>query len=616
MKLSTMSLAEKKALYLKAKKAYYLSEPLMPDSAFDKLEDSIIAADPDWKHLAKTGVKVKNEVPLFEFMPSLAKAYPHQADSWLKNNPSHEGYLVMDKLDGTSLQLRIEGGKAVSLLTRGDGENGKDVTHLLKSTTLPKSGATLKNATVRCEALFTKKGFKKWAEDFDNARNGVNGVFNRKTAHACLKDVHIVALGTYGSALLTSLGYAEQWGLEVVPHKVFKTLDSQKLTDYLEERKRLSPYEIDGLVIAPVRFAMKYNNSDKPKGITAFKVNSDDDAVQAEVLKIIYQVTGRRRIIPKILIKPVQIGGVVVKHATVHNGQWMIDRHVGPGAVVKLVRSGGVIPKIDDVVKKGKLQMPDITYKMEGVHFVTAKESRATSDRVDVLNIVKFMKTFGIEHVAAPTATKLQSKLPTPLAYVKAWKEDKLRNTITSLGFGYGQAKRINDEFDRVFSQKVKVRTLMVALQVFDAGIGDRKLKAIEDHPIRLGTLLKTRKLRELLQAVRGFSDRSIDLIESGLDKWAEAFTSFSEFLTIDDSLPQANKKPLVKGKLTGQCVSWTGYRSKDEETAVEAAGGLVVPFGSKTTLLLFKADGKASTKVAKAEAKGVKVTAFSKLKL
>ncbi len=95
--------------YLLAKEKYYNDQPIMSDEEFDALEDKIRAYDPDWVELKKTGVKTKKtEVVLEHFMPSLNKVYPEKVEAWLAKWQGPK--LVMDKLDGGSLQLTYKNG--------------------------------------------------------------------------------------------------------------------------------------------------------------------------------------------------------------------------------------------------------------------------------------------------------------------------------------------------------------------------------------------------------------------------------------------------------------------------------------------------------------------------
>jgi len=614
-------LTKAKARYTKAKQAYFNGDAeIMTDAEFDILENKIRKADPNWKGLHETGASVKHKakVLLHKPMPSLNKCYPDAIDKWLaKNGPV---FVTMQKLDGTALQLVVRAGKKVALHTRGDGSTGKDVSHLLphvgKSWKFPKN----LDAVFRIEGVMKKAVFeKKWSAEFDNARQCANGVYNRKEPHPALADVDLVVLGVYGMTIPEGLTKAQDWGMSTVYFNVLKRTNAKTLTEMLERTKNEGDFEVDGLVVASTNFTLDYRDNEKPKsGIVAFKVNAEDEMVEATVEKIIWQVTGRGRIVPKIKIAPTKMNGVMVQHATAHNAKLMKDKKIGPGAVVKMVRSGGVIPYIVEVVKPGKLQWPTEPHRWNGVHLVVDTrevDSGNAKARIRVLNLAKFFTTMGIEGIKGKTLTDLHDfhTLKTWWAYADLWKKGKLVSALKPV-MG-ANALKVNKEFDRVFSKPVPARQFLVAIQVYDVGIGERKLAMIEGHGISLKHLLKP-NLAELLE-VPGFAMTTAGPMTrtKTVEAVNNAVATANEYFKLDWSLPEKKKAP-TKGKLLGEKVSFTSYRDKEHEAAVEAAGGELISYGAKTTILLYKEGGKASSKVEAARAKGIRVCTFEELKL
>lgn len=618
------TLSELKGEYLAAKNAYYnKKKPIMSDAAFDRLEDKIKHLDPKWPELKKTGVKVLNkkvEVALRQPMPSLNKAYPPAFPSWLAKFPS-PSYVAMHKIDGTSLLLTFKDGVPFKLVTRGDGLLGKDISFLLPALKIPNFAKTPGLTDLRLEAVISKANYKKWAQVFDDPRSMVNGIFNRRIPHPSLKDVDLVVLGCYGHKLTGSFGdlggQLKQVPFEVVP---VKKMTTEAMTELLSKARDSGRYAVDGLVIAPKDFVLDYKNNDKPKNIVAFKVNDVADQVEVTVEKIIWQVTGRKRIVPKIYIKPTKIGGVMVKHAAAHNAQWMQNRKIGPGAVVKVVRSGGVIPKIEEVVKAGKFQPPVVIYKTEGVHFVLdeSKTSAATDNHVEVLNIVKFAKTMGIELIAGKTAADLHhAGLRSPMAYFRMFKQPaKMMQVFNDAGYAGAQGTKIRNEIAKCFSSELSLKRLMVAFQCFGVGIGIRKLDQIEDAGISMAEVLRcpVAKLPGLLSPVDGYSDKTIKVVQDGHSAWQDIVRELRLLdYRLNGKLP-LKAKP--KGILSGQFFSWTGYRSAEQEAIITANGGECIGLGSKTTTLFYNPEGKFPAKVEAARAKGVNCVVFSKFKI
>lgn len=614
-----------KRQFLRATRAYYNSDkPIMSDAAFDNLEDRIKKLDPDWKQLHKTGTKVANkktERELFKFMPSLDKKYPEQLATYYKRKAVKETltWIQMDKLDGTSLQLRCYKRKPTHLITRGDGTLGGDVSFLLPALIaagrIPKQIDDPGEVVFRLEGIMKKRVFdKRWSRSvmgkrgFDNIRNGVNGLFNRMDSHPALSDIELVVLGVYGMSLNSGLKAAAGWGFTTVRHTFERRApDHIVQASILERRRKDSDYEMDGLVIAPASMILEYKNADKPKAMIAFKVNDISGAADVKVLDIIWQKTRLKRWIPKILIEPTYMDGVMVEHATLHNATWMTERGIGVGAILKVLRSGGVIPKVVGVVKKAKKpSVPPGPYAVKGVHFVMTKHDKMSTIRT----IHHFMTTLGIETIALSTLGKMYEQgfdsigKYVSLAVLARTRDGAAASAFSRAGLGQIEGHKKLRELCRVLNAPVPLKKLMVASGCFDSGgVGERKLTQIEDCGLTMRSmlLLKEDVLYRKLMGMHGFKDLSANKIIEGVNKVYPWLQKIEKHIVIDKTPPKKQQQSTRNGPLNGVNVSWTTYRDKGEEAKVETFGGTVVSFGAKTTVLLYNPDGKASTKVEKA---------------
>lgn len=591
-----------KQLYKKAKEAYYNGSPIMTDRQFDLLEDKIRLADPDWAPLHQTGVPAKKtKCKLARPMPSLSKVYPAELSKWLAKNPS-ENYVVMMKLDGASVQLI--GGERPRLITRGNGEVGGDITHLMEYLNLPKAS---EGEVLRMEAVMSKTKYKKWAAEFDNPRNMVSGLLNRKQPHPAMRDIEFRVLGAYGERIERALKARPKSRVTyfLATSKAVKT--EGYLEKVLDDWKKKGDFDIDGLVLAVHDFRMDYENAEKPnKGIVAFKVNPADDVVQVRVKSVVWQVAASKRLTPKIEIEPTKVGDVMVRYVTAHNAVWLEERGIGPGAVVEVIRSGGVIPKIVGVTRKGKPSHPDVAYKARGVHLYQIDNTGVNS-----LRIVKFVTTLGIDYLGRSTVTKALKKLPTELDYLRAWKAGNLASKLTSAGVAAAMANKIVQQFDKVIDCHIPLTKLMDASQMFPEGMGERKLNMLGAH--NPNWLTNPPTLEDLQNVPRWGVSTADDYLRK-FHAWRNWWSEFQDATGIR-KLPVAKEKVAkTSNKLLGYRVSFTGYRDQEQEAAIAAAGGEVVPFGARTNALLVKAGGKASSKVEKAKAKSIKVCEFKDL--
>lgn len=411
-----------------------------------------------------------------------------------------------------------------------------------------------------------------------------------------------MVLGVFGRRLLPGLTWAAKQGFTVVPYRTgFRELLT-KLT-MKEVRSWWSDYELDGVVVAPTIFHYEYPDAKKPKGIFAFKENDLLGAAQTTVLSIIWQKARTGRWTPKIKIKPTPMDGVVVEHATAHNAKWMMDRGLGPGAVVKVLRSGGVVPKIVGVVKpvdESKFVYPDGNYKWEGVHMV---DTNGSKEQV-VRSMHFFLKTLGVKGLAENSLEALyDANVFTSVNRICSWVTKDSHKLPHALCVVIGKANGIKAarELEAAF-RAPKLKTLITASQKMGLGIGELVLAKIEAQglPIADALTMDSEVLFERLVSMRGFKETTARKITKGMtetSKWLDRVG----IEDIDYSVETKAKKKVVEGPLNGIVVSWTTYRDKDQEAVVTRLGGVIDKWSSKTTVLLWSPKGKPSTKVEKA---------------
>lgn len=598
-----MKLSECKKLYLEAKEAYYLGNPIMSDATFDRLENWISSKDPDWEPLKKTGVKIgkKVEVELPFFMPSLDKRYEN-IDEWFTKNPRYR-WAYMAKLDGCSVLLEYVKGKPNRLITRGDGEHGKDISYFLPYLNIPGKIKHKKPICFRCEAILTKEDYaKKWVSEFDNPRNLVSGIFNRQDAHPALKDVHLVVLGVFGLPQYKGLQAAFKAGFETVYCKLDAPREQVKHFDLI----RCGKYEADGVVICNPDFIYKYDSAEKPKrDIIAYKENVEFK--DATVTNIIYQTSVNGRLIPKIEISPVVLSGATITFCTSHNAKWMVEHGIGIGARVRITRSGDVIPKIIDVLQKGKIVYPNIPYTLEGVHFV----SNEVTEEQRIKEISRFIASLGVESVKGKTVNTLYEKLKITsvrrllLAIHHPRFLLRLRET-----FGEKKGKLIYDALHPIAEKRFPIANLMIASGSFDAGVGYKRLTSLQEQEFDLLSLSSWEESAIKQSIVSpGIGEATAEIIANGLVAFHKFWERNKDLM--QPPLPYEKRKVKV-GVLTGVNVTFTGYRSSEEENFIVSLGGTIVSFSSKTDVLLYKEGGRKSSKIEKA---GDKAMTFSQFK-
>ena len=625
---SDADIASMQRQYVKAKRAYFnTGTVIMTDATYDKLEATLQKLTPDFEPLHTAGFsvgkKVEKQLPVP--MPSLAKILHDQEgalERWVGKYA--KGWVhVAAKVDGTSVLIEYKDGQPHRMMTRGDGTLGKDNSYLLpylKQLPVVRPGASI---TLRCEIVLPYSVWKrKWSGQFKDPRGQVNGVMNKQDAHSSLADFQVIVLENLSSnsCTLEGLHEAEKKVVGLKDHLPLKRILKESVTTsdtlirVLTDMRKRSDYELDGLVLSTSATAAR--SADNPKHKISWKYNPPEEAVDAEVIGITWTVSRSGRLTPTAQLNPVRCGGVTVKNVTLNNAKWAKDRGIGPGAIVQMIRSGGVIPKIIGVKRKAKMTPPPksvirdakLTWDENGTNLVIRSDALHHHDGVALDRMARFLKGMEIEFAGTGVAQKLLNAcIVTPPQVVRAT-VDELRQLQ---GFGDASAQRLYDSIQRVRRQQHFVGKVAAASGVFAAGVGSRRFEQIIDHLGAFGA--RGVPTIEKLMTTPGLPEIVAHNIH---DQW-DHFTMFlrNTGLSVTYKTPtQAAGAKGSNGPLTGMLISFTGYRDKEQEAEITRRGGIVVPFGSRTTHLLVTDGGKASGKVAKAEAKGITVTTFDRL--
>ena len=614
----TTKLDKLKASYLKAKTAYYNSKTgatTMTDAQFDALEDEIRGLDPKWPELKRTGVKVghKTEVLLPVPMPSLNKIHlddERKVSAWFSARKVSHVH-VSAKLDGSSVQLVYERGQLTRIITRGDGTNGKDISHFIPYVTVERSVKAFKLSAltvVRCEAIMHKSVAAKYAKDFETPRAAVSGILNRQDVHPALKHIGFIALRVLAHGGLVpspsdSNDLLDGAGLDRVRSCMLAVDNSmdKALLKLLDMWK--GEYAMDGIVVVEDRPGLE-QTADKPKHSVAFKDNEGSESLVTEVVGVVWQESRYGALTPKAELEPVKFAdGTKVTFATLHNAQWMKDKGVGPGAKVRVIRSGEIIPKIVEVLQSAEPEWPDVEHEWRGVDLYV------TQDSVEVVarKIEHVVSTLGFEHTGGKFANALAERIPPAKRKMTTVVLLLLRNPEALLQQG-GLSEHMASKVAASRKADVTLDKVLQACDLFPEGMGAKRAGLLADC-IRLRA---TARLDLVAALGMVFGNKFYAAMQT--PEW-QRFVLEPEIQALTKLARPERKVAATSTKLQGQCVSWTGYRDEAEELWVQQQGGLVVTFGAKTTILLYRAGGKSSSKLDKARASGKRVTTFAELK-
>ena len=311
-------------------------------------------------------------------------------------------YSVEPKIDGISASLTYINGVLTYGVSRGDGNEGELITNNLKTIKdIPNkisSSNVPKEIEIRGEVFIEKKDFQKINYKFANARNAASGTLRQKDPRETSKIPLKFIAYTYGyisdekfknqSDFLKEL---KSWGFITSNHnQVIKGIDELVRFHQKFETKRFDlNYDIDGLVYKINNIELQKRlgfTSNAPRWAIAHKFSADH--AYSEILNIDIQVGRTGALTPVAKVKPVNIGGVVVSNATLHNEDEIIRKDIRIGDTVKIERAGDVIPhvlEVDFKKRKKKLNKFIFPVKCPSCGSKTEKEFNIVTKKFDAV---------------------------------------------------------------------------------------------------------------------------------------------------------------------------------------------------------------------------------------
>jgi DNA ligase (NAD+) len=369
---------------------YVLDDPVISDAEFDRLLAELQKLEEQYPELVtpdsptqRVGApplekfeSVRHRLPMISLENAFTEAEAREFDQRLKRflkTDEEFRYVVEPKVDGCAIELVYEQGRFTVGSTRGDGVRGENVTQNLKTIhTIPlqllKADGVPELLEVRGEVYMDLEEFKKLNQQrlaqgepaFANPRNAAAGSLRQLdpnvTAARPLK-IYCYGVGEVrGRSFEThweTLQALKAWGFRVNP-LIERCLGIDCAIDYhrrLERQRHGLPYEIDGMVIKVDSLALQERLGTKarsPRWALAFKFAATQETTR--VLDIQVNVGRTGAITPMAVMEPVEVGGVTVSRATLHNEDEVARKDVRIGDTVLVQRAGDVIPEVVKVI--------------------------------------------------------------------------------------------------------------------------------------------------------------------------------------------------------------------------------------------------------------------------
>ncbi len=365
---------------------YYVeSDPQISDYDFDMLLIQLIDLEKKFPEFAsitsptkrvggditKKFTSIKHRFPMLSLGNTYSREEIIEWENRIKKSVETEiEYVCELKYDGVAIGIAYENGKLVRAVTRGDGTSGEDVTanvKTIKTIPLQLKGDYPADFEIRGEIFYPIDSFHKMNEErrendepeYANPRNLASGTLKQQDSRiVASRGLDCFLYGLYGNDLPINSHYesvlkAKEWGFKIPVlsekyiHKTNSIDGIMEFIAYWDKQREKLPFEIDGVVI-------KVNNYDaqqelgftakSPRWAIAYKFKTE--RVETTLESVVFQVGRTGSITPVANLKAVQLGGTVVRRASLHNADQIEKNDLYLGDSVYVEKGGEIIPKI------------------------------------------------------------------------------------------------------------------------------------------------------------------------------------------------------------------------------------------------------------------------------
>lgn len=496
---------------------YQKDRPEISDAEYDRLfralgdleaaHPDLVTADSPTQRVGAPPLdelaKVSHEKPMLSLDSITDRGDVQAFDARMKREleADHVTYTAEPKFDGLSVELVYDQGTFVRGATRGDGMVGEDVTvnlrtiralplHLHRDQTLPKHLVVRGEVYMRLDEFqsLNRRMTERGEEAFANPRNAAAGSLrqldSRITASRPLTvtcyDIMTLS-GPVPSTHWDELEALAAWGLPVPEHRrrcrsIEDVLAFHEATDGMRESL---PFEIDGIVVKLDRRDWQDrlgSKSRSPRWAIAYKFAPRKEITIIQDIVVSVGRTGT--LTPLALLKPVEVGGVTISRATLHNADEVARKDVRVGDTVKVERAGDVIPAIAERVpvpgeeRRAPFVMPDhcpvcgSAVAREGAYFYCTGQTVCVAQLKGAIEHFASKHALDIDGLGKKTVAQLVDRgLVHDLADLYVLTKEQL---LTLEGFADRSAMLLLDSIER--SKSVTLDRFLMGLGIRQVG--------------------------------------------------------------------------------------------------------------------------------------------------
>ncbi len=578
------------------------------DSDYDILKNELIALEKKYvflksKYSPQTQVGYKpsknfRKVTHRVSMLSLANAFTEEdlnnfekkiLNYLNKNNDFNIEYSAEPKIDGISASLSYKNGELIAGLSRGDGKEGEDITENLKTIKdIPKkilSKNFPKDIDIRGEVFIKNTDFENLKDKFANPRNAASGSLRQKNPEDTKKIPLKFIAYTHGFAQGMNINFQtdflkrlKEWGFKTNPLNKLLSGTKNLMANYQEIEKQRSnlDFDIDGIVYKINDFALQKrlgNVANAPRWAIAHKFSSNK--ATSKILDIEIQIGRTGALTPVAKIKPINIGGVTVSNATLHNEDEINRKDIRVGDTATVERAGDVIPHIlsIDINKRQKnsskfvfpkncpscgsktiKEFNSITKKNDAVRRCSSEGYYCEKISIEKLKHFVSKEAFNIDGFGKKIVENFWKlkllKFPQDIFRLDYDKIEKLE--------GWGKLSAQNLEYSVNEKKNISLERFIYALGIRHIGLENAKLLAKYFGTfLKFKDLSKNNKFNDLLN-IDGIGETQVNSIKNFFSNKMnlKVLTELEKILKINKAVlkkkngPLTDKTFLVTGKL------------------------------------------------------------------
>lgn len=584
---------------------YRAGFPVIDDQQYDNYLAQLKQQDPEHPYLNSVEPEViidSKTVALPQKMLSTDKAYSfEEINKWTERliKAANELNIAEDDIE-IRITPKLDGYAAyddgTTLYTRGDGFKGQDITRAFER------GLKVANNAARGlgpgEIVIKKSYFDEvLSQYFENSRNIQAAIIAEKKI-----DENVQQAIDEGACVFYPFSELTSWTGKIAP----------LLADFdaiLEKMWHVVDFDIDGLILEAVNEDIKNHMGATRKfhrWQIAFKVNTE--SAEVEVLNVTPQTSRTGRVSPVAELVPTKLSGATLSRATVHHYNMVKTNGVGPGAIIQLVRSGLVIPKIEKVIKPATPQLPEFCPSCQAHllwdadHLICPNKSDCPAQTENTL--IHFFKTLGnVDGFGPKVIEKIAGYGVKHIHDIYQLQ----KHQFVAFGFGDKTSQNLVEQLNASREIEIEDWRFLAAFGVSRLGAGNCE-KLLEHH-----NLVELFELTvEQMVKIDGFAELSAQAIVEGLKNIKNEFFNVYQLGFNLAITPKQSDKDDSDSPIAGKVVVFTGTMLQgsrgDMEKQAKSLGAKVAKSVSGNTDYLITGEKVGETKINAARDKGVAV--------